>query len=258
MIIDTHTHIHPLPRFESCKDSPLSLDALLDSMNRCGVLHAVLLPIAPFTSNQCIYEACRRHPELIGFASVDLHEGTHTLQTLDFAVQELRLKGLKLHPRFQGIRDCHLDLLTNLARRASHLDIPILYDAFFYGAASYSVNILKVIAHISQVVPQAKIIIAHMGGLKVLEATLMAKENRNILLDVSFSPLYFEGSSVETDLCFAMKKLGAGRLLYGSDFPHMEMGPSVTKIHSLMDKAGFSAGEQDRVMGENAMELLGI
>jgi predicted TIM-barrel fold metal-dependent hydrolase len=134
----------------------------------------------------------------------------------------------------------------------------MLIDAFFYGAAAYNLDVLQLIARLSQEVPEARIIIAHMGGFKVLEATLMAKENANLYMDLSFSPLYFEGSTVETDICFAMKKLGPNRLLFGSDFPYMDMEQSILKMRALMERVGFSGGEQARVFGENARELLGI
>ena len=129
---------------------------------------------------------------------------------------------------------------------------------FFMALPAYELDVLRLIARLSRDIPRARIIIAHMGGFKVLEATLMAKENPNLLMDLSFSPLYFEGSSVEQDIRFAMKKLGPDRLLFGSDFPHMDMARSISKVQEFMDRVGFNDAEQARVMGENARELLGI
>ncbi|GKT08095.1 amidohydrolase family protein [Desulforhabdus sp. TSK] len=257
MIIDIHTHL-PVSEKRQAPNDSLVLTSLPEDMQRCRVDRAVLLPIAPLTPNEDIRDACRAHPELVGFASVDIHRPDACLAELAQAVREGGLKGLKLHPRLQKMNDSHADLVVELTRLAADLNIPVLMDAFFYGAAGYGLDVLRLIARLSQDVPQARIIIAHLGGFKVLEATLMAKENPNLYMDLSFSPLYFEGSSVEQDIAFAMKKLGPDRLLFGSDFPHMDMAKSIAKVRELMERVGFNDAEQARVMGENARELLGI
>lgn len=257
MIIDFHTHPHTFSNQQG-SDDPWGVKSLQLNLERLGVSPAVLLPIAPLTPNADIHDACREHPQLVGFASVDIHRPDACLAELSQAVREWGLKGLKLHPRLQKMNDSHSDLVVELTRLAADLKVPVLMDAFFYGAAGYGLDVLRLIARLSQDVPQARIIIAHMGGFKVLEATLMAKENPNLYMDLSFSPLYFEGSSVEQDIAFAMKKLGPDRLLFGSDFPHMDMAKSIAKVRELMDRVGFNDAEQARVMGENARELLGV
>jgi predicted TIM-barrel fold metal-dependent hydrolase len=257
LIIDIHTHPHTSAGRQTL-DDPWGVASLQLNLTRCRVKHAVLLPVAPMVPNEVVRDVCRKHPELFGFASVDLQDPRKCIATLNQAVREWGLKGLKLHPRLQRMDPSHSALVLELTRLAADLNIPVLIDAFFYGAASYGLDTLRLIASLSQQVPQARIIIAHMGGFKVLEATLMAKENPNLFMDLSFSPLYFEGSSVEQDIRFAMKKLGPDRLLFGSDFPHMDMAKSIAKVRELMDRVGFNDAEQARVMGENAIELLGI
>jgi predicted TIM-barrel fold metal-dependent hydrolase len=256
LIIDIHTHPHPNTSLSrQVSDASWGVASLLQNMKKCRVSRAALLPIAPMIPNELIQDACREYPELIGFASVDLQEPGRCLTTLDEAIRVWGLKGLKLHPRLQKMNPSHLGLVLELTCLAAELNIPVLIDAFFYGAAAYELDVLRLIATLSREIARARIIIAHMGGLKVLEATLMAKENPNLYMDLSFSPLYFEGSSVEQDIAFAMKKLGPDRLLFGSDFPHMDIARSISKVQELMDRAGFNDAEQARVMGENASEL---
>jgi len=258
LIIDAHTHIHTRregfgPAFDA------RLEALLAAMEQSGVAQAVVLPIDSLVPNELVVDACRAFPDrLIGFASVDPRKGKVAAEDLEFAVKELGLKGLKLHPRLQNLDQTHGEAIVYLVAAARDLGIPVLIDAFYYGAASYLLDPLQLIASLSPAVPHSRIIVAHMGGHKVLDALMIVKQNPNLLMDISFTPLYFEGATVEKDISFAIRKLGPERLLFGSDFPQMDMRKSLDKALKLLDGAGFDARQKDLVLGSNARELLAI
>ena len=53
--------------------------------------------------------------------------------------------------------------------------------------------------------PDIQIVLAHAGGYKALEAFLAVKAHPALHVDVSFTPMYFRGASVEQDLEFLVR-----------------------------------------------------
>jgi predicted TIM-barrel fold metal-dependent hydrolase len=210
-------------------------------------------------SNQFVREVCQRFSQqLIGFVSVDPRQGKAALAELETAITQWGFRGLKLHPRQQNLTLSHLREIIELVDAAHSLRVPVVVDAFYYGASFYRNDSLQIIAAVSDALPKARLVIAHLGGVKVLEALLIAKENPNLFMDLSFSPSYFAGSSVEQDLGFAVRKLGPHRLLFGSDHPQVGIRESLDQVQQILDAAGFSGCDKDLVLGLNAQRLFGL
>jgi hypothetical protein len=118
MIVDTHAQlwtkevIRSLPS-EMVKsyskifgeDFGVTIEIMIASMDAAGVDRAVVVGVDAETtfsykvSNDAIYRAVEEGGgRLIGFAGVDPHKGRLALKELERAVDELKLKGLKLMP----------------------------------------------------------------------------------------------------------------------------------------------------------------
>jgi predicted TIM-barrel fold metal-dependent hydrolase len=98
-------HIHPPLDAEDKGVSPKNIaEELLDLMDKSGVSKAVILPIAPYISNNYIYKIVEVEPRrLVGFASVVPNPADKAVMELERAVLDLGLRGLKLHPGMQGL-----------------------------------------------------------------------------------------------------------------------------------------------------------
>jgi predicted TIM-barrel fold metal-dependent hydrolase len=256
MIIDCHTHIHPQPDgFGARCDA--SLAALLQELNAGQVDRAVVLPIAPMVSNEFVAEACGKYPDkLIGFASVEPLKGKAALEQLEQAVVELGLKGLKLHPRLQGFGCMHLASVVPIVERAADLKVPVLIDAFPYGSEVFRTRPIELINDLALAVPQVKLIMAHAGGHQLFDAMMVAKANRNIFLDISLTPIYYRGTSIESDLGFVIRKVGAERILYGSDHPDRPLRATFSQVLQILETYGLSSSQLDAILGNNLTELL--
>ncbi|MGH9595016.1 MAG: amidohydrolase family protein, partial [Bryobacteraceae bacterium] len=117
-----------------CGNNFQPLEVMLAEMDIAGIDQAVVLPIDATTSrnatvytNDQIVEVCAMSDRLIGFASVDPHQGSAAEQ-LSHAVDDLGLHGLKLDPAMQ---EFYADdkLAYPLYERAQKLGIPILFHA---------------------------------------------------------------------------------------------------------------------------------
>ncbi|MBI4354997.1 MAG: amidohydrolase family protein [Candidatus Omnitrophica bacterium] len=256
MIIDGHTHIHPHAdgwggRYDA------SLATLVEALTQGPVQRAVVLPIAPKVSNDFIAESCRRYPDqLIGFASVDPMAATAGIEELERAVGQLKLKGLKLHPRLQGFGRNEYTQLVPLIQRAARLNVPVLIDAFPYGKELFETRAVELINALAEAVPDANLIMAHAGGYQLFEAFLVAKAHRNVFLDISYTLPYFRGSSIETDLGFVIRKMHAQRIIYGSDHPEQPLAAAFTETRVVLERYGLTPKQMDAVLGENLAPLV--
>lgn len=256
MIIDCHTHIHPEKdgwgdRYDA------SVETLVGALREGPVDRAVVLPIAPRVSNEFISGVCQAYPdELIGFASVEPLKGGQAVEEFEQSILALGLKGLKLHPRLQGFGVDHVTQVEPLIRKASELDVPILFDAFPYGQDVFKTQAIALINDLAAAVPEARIILAHAGGYQLFDAFVVAKANRNVFLDISFTPQYYRGTSIINDLGFVIHKLGAERILYGSDHPEMPLLPTFEDTTKILEGYGLTSSQMEAILGNNMLGLL--
>jgi len=97
---------------------------------------------------------------------------------------------------------------------------------------------------------------AHMGGLladfdEVRRHLLPA---RNIYLDTANAAHTLE----EDQFVELLRVHGASHILFGTDWPWFVHEAELVKIGSLLERAGYTESEQDRVLGGNAMQLFGL
>lgn len=255
MIVDAHTHIHPNPQgFGATKDA--SADALVASMAACGIERCFVLAIEPDMDNEFIASECARHPCLTGFVSVHPLQPAAIKPTLDAYLGTGRMHGVKLHPRRQGFTIEHTPQVIALVEQAAEFNVPILIDAFPYGDTYFKTQEVRLINDVAAAVPKAKIILAHAGGAHGIDALMAVKANPNVVVDVSFTPFWFAGSSVATDLLHVLRKIGANRILHGSDSPEVPPARSLEDTRELIEKIGFNDREAAMILGTNALRLL--
>ena len=256
MIVDAHTHI-----FEAGHGGPLNLpasaDDLVRGMDEQSIDMAVVLPLPDVASNMFIQTQCQRFPDrLIGLYNPDFEDSPHTLSKMEQFFQDFQPAGLKIHPRLQRVRVLEPQVQEILAW-AEQRRIPVLFDAFPYGPDLDDPGLHPLAFHrLAQDMPELKIVLAHAGGYKVTEAFLVAKSNPNVSVDISFTPVYFRNSSVAGDIAFLCSRLPAGRVLYGSDFPHVRLGES---LHDAQDLTkSLSHPLTAALFGEAAATLFGM
>ncbi len=112
--------------------------------------------------------------------------------------------------------------------------------------------------------PKIKILIAHGGGYLPY---YVGRQDRNYLekastrVNMSKSPsaylrqFYYDSCVYDLDVFeFLVKKVGAGRILMGSDYPVGEDDP----IGFVRNSRVISAADKEKILWKNAARLLGI
>jgi predicted TIM-barrel fold metal-dependent hydrolase len=256
MIVDCHTHI-----FEAGRGGPFNLpcsaDDLVREMDAHGVDVSVVLPLPGVASNEFVQRECARHPKrLTPLYNPEFDATNETLQKMEAFFGSYAPKGLKIHPRNQGV-SVNDSVVLEVLHWAAEKALPVLFDVFPWGESLDNLALHPLAYHqVAQKFPNLKLILAHAGGYKLMEGFMVAKSNANVFLDISFTPLYFHQSSLAADCAFLCRRLPVSRVLYGSDFPSVRFSESLDAARQLL--ASASAEITDETMGKAAARVFGL
>jgi predicted TIM-barrel fold metal-dependent hydrolase len=162
---------------------------------------------------------------------------------------------VSFHPYLQNIDNSGIASAVDIAKAASEFGLLNCVCTAYGSQSIKNIDPLHVAAAIAESV-STPVVLIHGGGAKVIDAMLIADAFPNVFLDTSFSLSYWLGSSIETDMAFAMKKLGREKWIFGSDAPFVEVNQAVDDHLDFFHRHGFYTDFVDGVMGQNAMKLL--
>jgi hypothetical protein len=282
MVIDIHTHTFP-DRVAAAAVEKLSRMAhtvpftdgtaagLARSVQSAGIDLAVVLPVA----------TSPRQVEHINAASARLNEHTgetgifsfgcihpdcaHWRAQLDW-VAEHGLKGVKLHPVYQGA-DLDDPRYLRILTRAGELGLVVVTHAGLDVGCPGQVRCSPAMARnaLRQAGP-VRLVLAHMGGWRCWDEVEALLADTPALLDTSFSlgslsPLddgYYRPADLpllsQAQFVRMVRRFGAHRVLFGSDSPWDDQSAALARLRALP----LTEAEREAILGENARQLLGI
>lgn len=253
-IIDADCHISPSPE----GGNSLYIEDLIARMDYAGVDMAMTWLQPPYRremieeSNRYVFEASKKFPDrILGYGWADPNLGVGKAKDMvRRCVLEYGFYGVKLNgaQNYYPIDDPELALpvIGEIAKLGGRV-------AFHIGADSYNNTHPYRLAKVAARFPETTIFAVHMGGASfddmsdiVIE---VAEKHPNILLI---------GSAVRAiPILTAVKKLGAGRVCFGSDTPFELMHVEVAKYRALLADQ-VSPRECDDIMGGNISREFGL
>ncbi len=170
-------------------------------------------------------------------------------------VEKLKAAGfscIKFHSYVQKITSDDFERVLTVAKHAVANSLAICLDASYGTTGMFRYDNLALVCHLAESISDVPIVILHSGGIRCLEAMLIAQAQPNVFLETSFTLPYFLGSRIETDLAFVYQKIGADKIIYASDAPYVDISQSFEIAQSFFDRAGFDSNELDKIFYENA------
>jgi predicted TIM-barrel fold metal-dependent hydrolase len=244
VILDFHTHIDEAEAF-GWIDPPDKLIPLLDQAGiaKAACMTYVDLPGSNPAALDYVAGAVSRFPDrLIGFARLNPTYRREAETALRRAVEDLGFRGVKLHPT-STLAHPAAEPTVALLRLAGTLGVPVLFHC---GDDPYTTP--QAIAAGADQAPDAAVVLGHMGGyFHVDEAIAMAERHANLYLETSAMPY-------PAKIAEAVERVGAERVLFGSDGPGCNPALEVEKVRL----AGLGGDAERLVLGVNAARLLGI
>ena len=262
MLIDFHTHCFPDKIAEKAisklthasgglmPGTDGTVDGLRSSMTRHGVDISVVLNIATNAHQQKSvndFAAAINHDNIVAFGSV-FPDAPDALDELE-RIKSLGLKGVKLHPDYQGF-SVDDPKYRPLYRKISSLGLITLFHAGqdIGFPPPYGATPDKMITALAWF--DSPVIAAHWGGAGCGEGVLRHLCGRDIWFDTSFGygqmPKYYFQKILETH--------GTDKLLFGTDTPWHTPDLELRLLNSLE----IDETDREKILHGNAQRLLGL
>jgi len=207
--------------------------------------------------NQWTCEIGREHPELIPFVGLDPSMSeAELLQEIDARHAE-GARGIKLHPAAQRFYP-HDPRLEPVYGRAQDLGWPIIFHsgAFALGPGSSDHALLGHFPEVLTAFPRLTIVMGHMGFGDFDTCAEIAHDYANAMFDCCYIINGTEPAPAisDEDAAAAIQKVGAGRVMFGSDYPWFDPTLDAVRIGRLP----LGDAEKRAVLYENATRVFGL
>lgn len=241
LVIDSHTHVDDVPQLGWVDPAA----KIVEAIDRAGIARAVVMTYteAPQLNPgalEMLASAVAEYPDrLVAYAR--LHPWyDNAPMLLRHAVQDLGMRGLKLHP--VGTLAHPADGSTlRLIETAAALGIPVLFHC-----GDEPMTTPLAIAEAARRVNDAAIILGHMGGyFHTAEAIAVAERLPNVFLETSAMPY-------PAMITRAVARVGSERVIFASDGPGCD---PVLELQKVLF-AGLDTTALRRVLRENIEGLL--
>lgn len=262
-IINAHCHIYPakiaaravegIKNFYQIDNMTLNgmTDDLIKEGSKIGCVHYLVhsvatSPLQVRSINSFLSEEVNSHPGIFtGFGT--LHPDSETLEEdLDHLIS-LGLKGVKLHPDFQGF-ELDKEKGYRIGKLIEERNLPTLIHC---GDPRYNFSNPDQMKPFLEAHPDLTVIGAHMGGWsRFFEAAEKLSGIPNFYVDCSSTFTYMSPEDGES----LIRSYGVDRVIWGTDYPMWE---AETEI-GYFNKISLTDEERSMILYDNAAKLLNI
>ena len=268
MLIDCHVHLNNYytPDGENRRPTEENVRRLWDAMAANGVDHAVVLTSYKVNvdrpSVEHVLEILAEDPRTTVVEGLRWRGDARTdLFHMEERIRDGVVKGIKLYPGYDryAINDPSLE---SVFRIAAKYDVPVMIhcgDTYEKGAKVRQAHPLLV-DDVAVDYPDVRFVICHLGNPWFQDTAEVLYKNDNVYADISGLTLGDFDYEFERYLVTRVKDLIAymgdpsRQLMYGSDWPLVEMGPYVKFLEGLE----FPDGAWEQIAWRTAAELFKI
>ncbi len=277
MIIDFHTHTFPdsiaastLQKLQAMGHIQAFCDGtvagLRSSMQAAGIRHSVVLPVA--TNPQKVARINDLSIQMTGQAGLTyfgcIHPDTEDWHDELGRIAAAGLKGIKLHPVYQGVDINDIRYLRILDRAGSLGLIVLMHAGDDIGFPNVVRCSPEMTADALRQVGNITLVAAHMGGWRNWDRVAPLAEFPHVFIDTAFSlgtitPLeegYYTPEQLRLldaqTFCQLVNLFGAHRVLFGTDTPWDLQSAALARIRALP----LPQDEKNAILGKNAQKLL--
>jgi predicted TIM-barrel fold metal-dependent hydrolase len=274
MVVDVHVHppteefvktlgplFEPTIKYFRSDFKIKNFKEFAEDLRSQGITKAFLLPLTSSIeglgriTNEHIAGICNSDPDLfIGFASFDL-KGDYVSE-LKYAINNLGLKGIKIHPQLQLIRPDD-EKISKVFEIADENKLPVVIHtgitgigAGVKGGGGLPLELGKpiYIDNLAIKYPNVNFIIAHFGWPWYEEALAVAYHKGNVFIDISgWSPKYIPQIVIKY-----MDSLLQDKFLFGSDYPMLKPSRILNELKTL----NLKNETLNKILYENAKKII--
>ncbi|MBR7132431.1 MAG: amidohydrolase family protein [Clostridia bacterium] len=279
MVIDFHTHTFP-ERIATAAIVKMQADchsvaftegtevALCSSMSKADIDFSVVLPVItnPLKTSSINAVSKEKNGNKGLFFFGGIHPDSPNISDELFRLAQAGIKGIKIHPVYQGVDIDDIRFLRILYAAAENGLIVVThtgYDIGFPGVVRCSP---KMLLNAIKQVGNLKLVAAHMGGWRNWQEAAELLSDTEIFIDTAFSfgkitPIdsnYYSEEELKLlgkqQFLELIRLFGSKRVLFGTDSPWDCQKTAKTEIAALP----LSENERENIFSNNARMLLGI
>ena len=282
-VVDFHTHTFPdaiaaraVSQLSGASHTLAFTDgtqaALIASMRRAGIHRSVILPVATHPRQVVkVNDAALRTNEdtartgLVSFAC--MHPDFEGWYDELKRVRDAGIRGIKLHPPYQGV-DFDDPRTLRILGRAAELELCVVVHAGLDVGLPEAVRATpKMILRACREVGPMRLILAHMGGWRCWDEVEDLLPPTGVYLDTSFTlgrmtpngDGYYqrdEELQLMTGERFTrlIRAFGPERVLFGTDSPWADQRQALEEFRKLP----LAPDEQRMILSGNAQKMLGV
>jgi predicted TIM-barrel fold metal-dependent hydrolase len=238
-IIDVHAHLGTTAWFHADREG------LLRAMQRAGIQQMAISSRLAVASNFAegnfkLKAAMDGVPQLLGYVVVNPAYPEASTQEMRRYLGERNFVGIKLHPRVSG-QPLDSDATRGVVNAFRRYQKPLL--AHVWGEED-----VRALGALARESPNVKMIAAHAGGDAWSACLSLAERQLNILLEP------FTGGAERDRLEEGVARIGAHRLLFGTNFPVLSPGVAL----GMVADSRLSEADRQLILGGNAAKLFGL
>ena len=254
--IDAHMRVTPSGKWimgPGVPPVPNAPEDVVAAMDLHSIELGVIVPIRPEDSEFVLLCQERYPKRLIACAMVDPAQGDAVERFR--ALVEQGARGLKFHPIMQQFPDTDFERLSPLIAEAGKLGVHVqIHCTPMFGLSTVDGVLRLALEH-----PDTHIILLHAALHRYLDLFPVARAQvagvlQNLYIDMSGTIGAFHGTPLWEGFRWVMREIGAEHLVFGSDFPAMDIGKTLAAIHAL----GFSEEEEKLILQGNMAEILDL
>jgi predicted TIM-barrel fold metal-dependent hydrolase len=237
-IFDAHSHIGDFPELNIFDRR---VDEIIAYNDKYNISYSAISSITGDTSkdNRIVADAIKKYPDrFVGLAHIDPNLKKTALNEFEKCVSK-GFRGVKLHPKWDNYVILDENLIDPLLEKISDERLPVMIHT-----GNYPMSVPIQVAVLAKKYPKIKFICAHMGIDASAEAIAAAKFAPNVLLETA-------GTSSAGEVEMVVRRVGADRILFGTDPPYGKFVAEFFKIISLE----IPDGDKNRILWSNAARL---
>ncbi|MBI3841205.1 MAG: amidohydrolase [Thaumarchaeota archaeon] len=275
-------HVHPWTRDFMKKNGPImkaceffnldvsklpaSTDQIVSEMDEAGVSKAVILGQDTHATGNPSFKnytlkndslaaiAGRADGRLIPFAGVDPNAGKDAVKELKRAVNDLGMKGLKIHSSANSVYPNDRKLMYPIYDFCQENGVPILLHTGTTGLGDCDIRYSKpeYLDEVCQDFDGLKVAMAHFGWPWSDVAIAVALRNPNVFLDISgWKPKY-----LPSNILPYLNGILKDRFLFGTDYPMLRQKEWMEDFRQSLEPR-LKPGVSELLLRRNAERLLG-
>ena len=198
-------------------------------------------------------ENCKKFKNLLPVALI---RNTKDLNCEFNHIKKLKYKFIKIHPRLLKIDLNNQDFYIKLFKKIKKTELNVMWCTFDgWVKKANEINQLELLSKLINLIPNNKIILMHGGGPNLLKFYEKFRFVNNVFLDLSYTLVQYQRTSLEKDIIFLMNKFDK-RIIVGCDYPTFNLNTYLSILKRLLKISKINKNKKKNILKNNLQKII--